>query len=973
MLPLLFCLGLAFPNTPSDSIQVNGTVSDSFTREGIVGATITFIRPNGTKVGKSETVKKFIKWEGSTGRGFPDGYYEVKVPQPGTYIVQMTVKDHQTLTDTLVVPAKRYLRKVREWTSDYLLPRLPLKRDIKLGDAVVKATKIKMVMKGDTIVYNADAFQLSEGSMLDQLINHLPGMKVDANGNITRNGEHVEELLVNGKDFFKGNPKIALDNLPAYIVDKVKVYRRAPKDAYLSKSSENIEPDKKLVVDVNLKHQYCQGWISNAEAAGGTNDRFLARIFALRYTDHSKLFAYGSIDNLNNGEQPGSDGNWTSKYMYIDRRRTSRGGINLNIDDKETKSEYNTSLTACHYNRNDEHKTSSVNYLETGDTYTRSDYWENGHDTKVTWKNSAMLPLKDFFFYFTPEASYSYNKSRGLSRSAQFNENPVQTGNDFTLDSIYSPVGSQRYRQMLVNSMLNITNSLKKTWQLNGTTHINLLEHLFGNNLIIQLNGSYEHTDNTLFSSYNLLQPQIDQTDYRNQYSLQPAMNYNYKAVAAYKWTFSRFEKLEFQLSHTYNQKFRRGHRDLFRLDRLENGQEENGQTASSLPSASDSLQSVMDWKNSFHTTELHKIHTTTLELRTNIKNIGVITLNLPLSVGRYAVHDTRNRQNNFASRQLTTLTPSFDLSQMTVKEKETTYYRVGYRYTQELPKLFQLIDYEDDSDPLVVQKGNPGLHNTSTHVVSSSLSRNFQKRQRSIHIFGEWRVIRHAVAQSMQYDRLTGLSTYSPRNIDGNWNSSLGGHYSQTLDSLDRLSLKANTTVRYANNADYISEKNGQATHPYRSSVRNAEWNTDLNIKYQYKKHHIGLTGRFEWDHLSSCLGNFTNVNALGYSYGVKAKIALPWNITFNTDLTMFSRRGYNDNSLNDDHLIWNAELTRSFLKGNRLLLKLEGFDLLNQLSNVYTNVNAQGRTETWYNTIPRYMMLHAVYKLNILPKNKK
>lgn len=100
------------------------------------------------------------------------------------------------------------------------------RKEIQLGEATVKATKLMMVMKGDTLVYNADAFQLAEGSMLDKLIAMLPGVELKKDGVIMVNGRRVERLLVNGEDFFTGSPKVALENLPAYTVDKVKVYER---------------------------------------------------------------------------------------------------------------------------------------------------------------------------------------------------------------------------------------------------------------------------------------------------------------------------------------------------------------------------------------------------------------------------------------------------------------------------------------------------------------------------------------------------------------------------------------------------------------------------------------------------------------------------------------------------------------------------------------------------------------------------
>lgn len=161
---------------------------------------------------------------------------------------------------------------------------------------MVKATKIKMVMHGDTVVYNADAFQLAEGSMLDALVEHLPGVELRDNGVITHNGRPVSELLVNGKDFFRGDPTVALDNLPAYMVDKVKVYERTT--AY----QQHFEPysvNRPLVMDVNLKKEYSVGWIANAEAAYDSDHRYLGRVFALGFTPKTRTALFGNFNNTN--------------------------------------------------------------------------------------------------------------------------------------------------------------------------------------------------------------------------------------------------------------------------------------------------------------------------------------------------------------------------------------------------------------------------------------------------------------------------------------------------------------------------------------------------------------------------------------------------------------------------------------------------------------------------------------------------
>lgn len=100
----------------------------------------------------------------------------------------------------------------------------PRRHEVELGEAVVRATKLKFYMDGDTLVYNADAFNLSEGSMLSSLIKKLPEVEINKGGEITVNGQRVESMLLNGKDFMNSDRELLLENMPAYMVKKIKSY-----------------------------------------------------------------------------------------------------------------------------------------------------------------------------------------------------------------------------------------------------------------------------------------------------------------------------------------------------------------------------------------------------------------------------------------------------------------------------------------------------------------------------------------------------------------------------------------------------------------------------------------------------------------------------------------------------------------------------------------------------------------------------
>ena len=217
----LFLLGLLFSLpifSQKDSIKVFGHIADAFTGAIIEDGTIDVLSPDSTVLFSGE-------WVYNTDDDVRTAsLYYCKIPEEGNYILRLQHPNYFPLYFPITVKLGGRNNGVVSIPQKALMRKRP--KEQKLGETVVRATKIKMVMKGDTLVYNADAFQLSQGSMLDALIEQLPGAQLNESGVITVNGKRVSSLLVNGRDFFRGDPKIALENLPAYMVNKVKVYEQ---------------------------------------------------------------------------------------------------------------------------------------------------------------------------------------------------------------------------------------------------------------------------------------------------------------------------------------------------------------------------------------------------------------------------------------------------------------------------------------------------------------------------------------------------------------------------------------------------------------------------------------------------------------------------------------------------------------------------------------------------------------------------
>ena len=240
-------------------------VVDGYTEKTLENAHVSVMEADSTTLLVDSLQKRYMLYdEKKTCVGF-HGY----IPRREKIVLRAQCKGYETQYLAWTLPKSKSVTNAKAMKGIYLWQV----QEKDLGEASVTASRILMVMKGDTIEYNAAAFRMHEGSMLDNLVRALPGVKLDDDGRITVNGEYVKSLLVNGRDFFDGDPKVALRNLPAYTVNKIKVYRYSDKRKYSNNSTPLSEEEKRkdpLVMDVALKREYAQGWISNYEVGGGS-------------------------------------------------------------------------------------------------------------------------------------------------------------------------------------------------------------------------------------------------------------------------------------------------------------------------------------------------------------------------------------------------------------------------------------------------------------------------------------------------------------------------------------------------------------------------------------------------------------------------------------------------------------------------------------------------------------------------------
>ena len=843
------------------------------------------------------------------------------------------------------------------------------RKEIQLGEATVKATKLMMVMKGDTLVYNADAFQLAEGSMLDKLISMLPGVELKKDGVITVNGRRVDRLLVNGEDFFTGSPKVALENLPAYTVDKVKVYERMnDRDRALGYTKEEVGKQP-LAMDVQLKKQYSMGGFANVGGAYGTDGHYGARLFALRFTKQSRIGAYANINDFMGGSYYDSNGNWQTASGGS-MATTKDAGLYYLINDRRQRFKVDGNTRFWYHKDPTESKTSTTTFFDSGDVFSRSRQRSVAHElvADAAFNIRITPPEKNLYLNLNPQFNYkNYDRTDG-SQTADWNSALTERYMGEALDSLFGPDAASHLRENLISSLE--TNSLAKGHSFRGGGTLQGSWRVPNSPDAVDLvaGGTYNYmADRTLRTSTSTSQTEPTPGN-ETRFTDYTATNYNFHVSGTYRFQWKFGDQMFFYAhpKYQYSHDYQSARNPYYMLE----GTAFDSWSLDQLASNRSTLQDHINAQNSYYSTQRGQTHSGSLPLsiRKTINNHRMWQVEVTPAVKSIneRLNYERDRIDTLIRRRKTYFEPSVSLYFQPYNNSQLY---LDYQYTRQAPELLSLLDYEDTSAPLIRRLGNPGLRDTRTHTTSFRYHVLEDKSYKyTVDIDMRHRIWLDAVAQGMTYNPQTGVRTYQPANVNGNWEliNNIYMMYRLVLDRKRQNWLNADlrTIANYRNNVDLIS-LDGMSSS-VRSSVRTLAWTERLGIWGGYKEWGYGIYGKVTLNHST---GNYIDrTDVYDYSYGGHLNAPLPWKFYLSTTVDVYSRRGYTDSRFNTDDVIWSASLSRSILKGC-LNFRLEAFDILGQINRTAYTINAQMQTETWRNVLGRYVMFHVTYRLNFKP----
>ena len=914
----------ALPIQASDyKHSVEGSVVDNITGVGVT-AKITLMTADSVVIDTITADIEEMPWD----IGYHKAYYEFKdaVTAKGKYIIKAEKEGYDVC----------YMNcELRSTRQDYIKVkeiRMTKIVEHELKEVTVVASKVKMVMKGDTIVYNANAFNLAEGNMLDALIARLPGAKLEKDGRIYVNGRFIQSLLVNGQEFFAGNPKLALENLPAYTVNKIKVYNKA---GIKSRLMERNMGDNTYVMDVRLKREYATGYMGDLEAGGGTQKRYKLRGFAMKFSDKERMGAFFNINNLNDNQRAELTGEWEPQDVGNGLLTVKNAGVSYVRFLNNERSWVSTGNTWQHISTDNESITHTQTYLPEGNLFLHNHSKQLNSSDK--WESINRLSIDKTNYSTSNSLSISYlrNNGFGSTNSATANEttklNTLLSRNsfessDFNFD--FSTGNYVKYITDLIRGDFSVSYNRNKQKQF----MLNNVQYLQGG------------------------QP----NDLRNNYFDMPNQKLKLSAGVGYD---INIRKTTFAPSYSYTYTYNKASNLLYRLDWLA-GRDINQFNV--LPSASNALLSALDNNNSYRFNEYRNEHRFNFKyFNRKIKVLNsFVSLNLPLRLLNADFYYYGVSEQRFSRRKLF-FEPNIRISHW--GDDVSWDFTAGMK--SDFPTLLATADYRNDSDPLNIRLGNKDLRNLHHYDVDANVTINGEKEQ-TISLSANYHQTDNQVAYALIFDKTTGASIIYPTSVNGNWNTKFEVEFKRALDKANKILFSNNFSTNYNHSVDMASIAGSAESQ--RSIVNNWEFGDELKVNYRLNDNyeftfHTG--GKYYL--INSERVGFEKIKASDYNIGLNAQIVLPWELQLTTDMTMFARRGYQQTEMNTTDWIWNVQLARTFLKGH-LTAKLQGFDLLQQLSNTRYVINSQGRTESWNNSIPRYVMLSLAWKFNINPKKK-
>ena len=906
---LVIAVSCMLPLAAHDAV-INGVLVDSQDTTELIEATVKLLMTN-----KDSTMVK-----GTTTN--MNGVFNIKGVKPGKYLVRFSYLGYNDLIKHVTVG---------EDGRDVNMGVVQMDPNtIMLKETVVMGVKSPIVVKEDTIEFNADTYKTQANAVVEDLLKRLPGVEVGTDGKITANGKEVKKILIDGKEFFSDDPTVASKNIPADMINKLQIVDRKSDLARLTGVDDG---DDETVINLTVKKGMNNGWFGTVNAGYGTDDRYAGNVMINHFRDGNQFTILGGGNNVNNlGFGDGASGRF--QRFGGDRGVTTSqyAGINFNVGSKEDEHfRVGGDIMYSHSDRDTRTRTARQNLLTDSVSYydANTAARDKSHnlrgDFRLKWEVDSNNTIE-----FRPNFSFNFNKSERNDSSLTRAGDAARTAVNRSLSNFFNDGKSYEWGARLIYN--------HKVASHPGRSQSLMLNYRYSN----VREDADTYTDNT----YYLLEDQdqlIDQTANNRRKT--------HNVTGRLSWTEplgdvknARF--LEF--SYRGNYRYTTSDKMVYDNDRI--GGWPGGTIAD------------QEWNeplsNSFRNTFFNQEFSAGFRQVRKAYNLNVgISVNSAMSKSK----DLINSARDIAARWAWSVAP---YARFRYKFTDTRNLNFFYRMRANQPSITQLQPVADESNPLNVIIGNPELKPTFNHNINLRFGDFAQGAQRSIMAMMNVDFAQNSIVSDVTTDELTGGRITSYTNVGGVWSAmamnmlsfpfgaSKVWYFTSHMFTRYGVTKSVTNGVENRSNTWFINYSPGLA-------FRNSVFDIELRPRYSFQN-----------TTTSALKSNTRNIHTWGGNFD--GTYSAPFGLVVSTDLRYSTTSGYSA-GYNSDQWIWNGSLAYQFLRDKQAALTISVYDILGQRKNIFRNVTGDYIEDVFYNSLGRYGMVTFTYRFNTFKKGEQ
>jgi outer membrane receptor protein involved in Fe transport len=883
--------------------SIKGNLYDSTSKTNLQYAVIVLTKAKDSSL---------VKYTRSNDKGF----FELNQLPLDTYKLMITHPQFSELNRYVLITNKK---------ADFNLENLILPpKSYQIREIVVYADKEPIFYRGDTLVYRADSFKVKDNANVEDLLKKLPGMKVDAQGKITVQGQTVDQVLVDGDEFFGDDPTMATQNLSAKSINTLEVYDK--KD----NSSESTETTK--VLNLTLKEDAKKGYFGKVEGGSDFNRFYEGTVLGNKFKGKRKMSIYGLGSNtpksgfdwqdlnsfgLGGDWSEGDDGNWTNSGGDLSSWGGNKNGIPRNFK-------------------------SGLNY---------NDKW--GEKVKVyanyNYKNGLMNGLGEEFTQYFLQGDTGYNTSnKSISRTIN-NSHNANFSVSIDLDSLSSLKISPNFKWASTSAeSRSFTDYLSKQNELSRTNTVgnNRNGESMGANGKISFDRKFKKKNRVFEADLNLDYSKASNEEFlfsQNKYSSSSSVS-----------PISDIDQKKVGNGNAFSQKL-----DLVWMEPITSKFKIRG-TYTFSNNNSNNIKSTYNRINNEYS-GFDSLYSNNFE---NLKYFNEPGIDFIYETKKYTISAGSKYRNSLISsvnkvngksfsQNINNLFPTFKANYNFSKSTRLSF---NYRGSTKQPDINQLQPLPDNSNPNSVKTGNPDLKPS----FSQSLRLNFNSYKglsgSGFNSNASYTTTNNQFINNTTFDS-SGRTITKPVNVNGAYN--INGNIS-TYFKVKKLSLDFNIglSTSYSNQISLINSK--------KNLTKNFSLGPNAGISYELEeKFDISLNAEFDYNVPKSSINQSSNSPYTTQNYTVSSNIKLPKKFQIGTDAE-YTLNGKRANGYNVNYIIWNANIEKKFLKTENLILGIRAYDLLNQNVSLSRNVSDNRITDTKNNIVKRYILGVITFKFN-------